>query len=186
MKKILKIGAISLALSALPVMGAFADLSQTDNISITVSDNCALAYGSTAHANGDGNWTSNKLSATRTNGTVTYNLGKTNFNVICNNNSGYKVVVATSDLTHTTNSSLKIPAYSTTDYSASVSGWSPIIDSGSAPTASSTKYKSGDVVKTQSSATASTAFGVYYGVGISAAQPAGTYEGTAIYTLSKL
>ena len=91
-----------------------------------------------------------------------------------------------------TSGSNSIPAYTGASsgagsaYTASVSGWSPIIDSGSAPTASSTKYKQGDTVKTESAVTAGTSFSVYYGVGINSTQAAGTYSGTVVYELTKL
>ena len=137
MKKIVKIGALSLALSALPVVVAFAlTTTQTDTINITVSDNCEVLRQSTAHSNGSGTWSTNTLSATMTNGTVSHNLGKSNFYVRCNNNAGYKVVVTLTDLTHTGTSSLKIPASKT--YSASSSGWAPLADTGSVPVTSRT------------------------------------------------
>lgn len=190
MKKLLAVGGLSLAMAALPATMVLAatTTSQTDIITITVSDNCELSRGSTAHNNGDGTWSSNTLSATRTNGTVTYNLGKSNFSVKCNNKLGYKVTVATSDLTLSGDSTVKIPAYTGTAYSGSVSGWSPIQDSGSTPTASTTKYKSGDTVKTESTTVNGSTFSVYYGVGISSTQAAGTYTNAsaAVYTLTKL
>ena len=186
MKNIIKIGALSLALSAFPVVGAFAlTTTQTDTITITVSDNCEVLRQSTAHNNGAGTWSTNTLSATMTNGTVSHNLGKSNFYVRCNNSAGYKVVVTLTDLTHTGTSSLKIPASKT--YSASSSGWAPLDGSGSsAPTTNSGAYASGDTVKTESAPTATSNFSVYYGAGISSTQQQGTYTGTATYTLSKL
>ena len=190
MKKTLMIGATSLVVASLPVFGVFAATTQTDTISITISDNCALSYNSTAHTNGDGTWSTNKLSATRTNGTVSYNLGKTNFKVVCNNGLGYKVAVKT--LNDLISGSYSIPAYTGASsgagsaYTASQSGWSPIIDSGSAPSASSTKYKQGDTVKTESSPVNGSTFSVYYGAGVTSTQQAGTYEGTVTYELTKL
>jgi len=185
MKKALVAGAASLALAAVPVVGVFAATTLTDTISVTVSDNCALSYGSTAHTAGDGTWSSNTLSATRTNGTVTYNLGKTTMKAVCNNSLGYKVAVKT--LNNLTSGSNSIPAYAGTAYTASVSGWSPIqAPSSGTPTGTSTKYKQGDTVKTESAVTAGTEFSVYYGVGISSTQAAGTYSGTVVYELTKL
>ena len=187
MKKALVAGAASLALAAVPVVGVFAATTLTDTISVTVSDNCALSYGSTAHTNGDGTWntSTHTLSATRTNGTVTYNLGKTTMKAVCNNSLGYKVAVKT--LNNLTSGSNSIPAYAGTAYTASVSGWSPIqAPSSGTPTGTSTKYKQGDTVKTESAVTAGTEFSVYYGVGISSTQAAGTYSGTVVYELTKL
>lgn len=191
MRKTLLVGAASLAVSAVSAVGVYAATTQTDTLSITVSDNCALSYGSTAHNNGDGSWSSNTLSATRTAGTVTYNLGKTNFGVVCNNGSGYKVAVKT--LNNLSTGTYTIPAYtgaasgSGSAYTASQSGWSPIAaPSSGTPSATTTKYKQGDTVNTASAVTSSTTFSLYYGVGVSTTQQAGTYTGTVVYELTKL
>lgn len=186
MRKTLAIGATTLVTATLPVVGVFAATTQTDTVSVTISDNCALSYGGTAHAAGDGTWSSNTLSATRSSGSVTYNLGKTNFNVKCNNAAGYKVTVKTLN-NLATSGGATIPAYTGTAYTASVSGWSPIeAPSSGNPTATSTKYKAGDTLKTESAPTASTNFSVFYGVGISGTQQAGSYSGTVVYELTKL
>ena len=186
MKKRLVAGAmVSLALAGVPVLGAFA--SETDTVTVTVSASCTFArqaYSSggvtnnTSHKNGtDGTWSTtagnNTLSATRSNGTVTTALGTSQFKVICNNSAGYKVTVATTALTSGT---LSIP--SNTTYSASVSGWSPLVGT--------TKQANGATVKTESTTTSGTTFEVGYGVGISTTQAAGTYSGTATYTLATL
>ena len=186
MKKSLVVGtAVSLALAGVPVLGAFA--SETDTVTVTVSASCTFArqaYSSggvtnnTSHKNGtDGTWSTtagnNTLSATRSNGTVTTALGTSQFKVICNNSAGYKVTVATTALT---SGSLSIP--SNTTYSASVSGWSPLVGT--------TKQANGATVKTESTTTSGTTFEVGYGVGISTTQAAGTYSGTATYTLATL
>ena len=197
MKKIIKMSLAAVALSAVSTAGVFAATSQTDTISVTVSDNCALSRGSTPHNNGAsrGTWSSDTLSVTMTPGTVDYNIGKSNFSVVCNNNSGYKVTVTSmKDLVHSSISTLKIPAYTGASsgagsaYSASVSGWSPIADTGTSPSASTTKYKNGDTVKTESAVTGGSTFSVYYGVGVSGTQAQGTYtaSSTVTYTLAKL
>ena len=198
MKKTLIAGMASLALAVVPVASVFADASTyTDTVQVTVSDGCTsassftrAAYSSggvtnnTSHKNGtDGTWSTtantDTLSATRSNGTVTYALGSSQFKVICNNAGGYKVTVATTSLTGPTGTTA-IPNNST--FSASVSGWAPM----SAASSSATKYTNGSTVKTESTTTAGTTFEVFYGVGISATQAAGTYTGTATYSLTKL
>ena len=195
-KKVLVGSIASLVLAAIPVLSSFAATTQTDTLTVTVSAACQLSRASTAHNNGAtrGTWSGDTLSVTMGVATVDYNVGKSNFNVVCNNLTGYKVTVTTKDLAHTTQSGAKIPAYTGASsgagsaYTASQAGWSPIADTGSTPTASTTKYKSGDTVKTSSTYTSGTAFSVYYGVGIGATQVAGTYtvSDAAVYTCTML
>ena len=192
MKKSLAIGMISLALAAAPALTVAA--AEVDNISVTVSASCTLArqaYASggvtnnTSHKNGtDGTWSTtagnNTLSATRSNSTVTYALGSSQFKVVCNNASGYNVSVATTALVHSVTNTITIP--NNNNFSASVSGWAPL----SAARASGIKYTNGAVVKTESTTTSGTTFEIFYGVGISASQAAGTYTGTATYTIAAI
>lgn len=190
MRKRIAIGmaVLPVTLAALPVVGAFADI--TDSVVATVEASCTFAreaYASggvtnnTSHKNGaDGTWSTtageNALSTTRLNGTVTTDLGTSQFKVICNNASGYSVTVATADLS--AGGSLTIPANTT--YSASVSGWSPIVNG--------TKIANGGTIKTESVVTTGTVFEVGYGVGISSSQAAGTYTNAsaAVYSLTQL
>lgn len=187
MKKLVIAGAASLALAAVPTIGAFASL--TDTINVTISQSCKLerkAYASggvtnnASHKNGDGTWSTtagtDSLSATRSNSSVTTSLGSSQFNVICNKAGTYSVTVATTSLSTTGSSPLTIP--NNTTYSASVSGWSPIYGT--------TKLTNGSTVMSFSSTTAGTAFEVAYGVGISPVQAAGSYSGTATYSLTGL
>lgn len=187
-KKLVAAGMVAVALAVVPVLGAFA--SEIDTVSVTVSASCTLArenYASggvtnnQSHKNGaDGAWSTtagdNTLNTTRTNGTVTTSLGTSQFKVVCNNNAGYKVTVGTTSLSVSGGSQTPIP--NNTTYSATVSGWSPIVET--------VKKVNNDTVKTESTTTAGTIFEVGYGVGISATQAAGTYTGTATYTLATL
>ena len=64
MKKSLIAGAgvAALAMAAFPFAGGvFADADLTDTLSIQVSDNCALTYKSTAHTNGSGTWSGDRM-----------------------------------------------------------------------------------------------------------------------------
>ncbi|MBR3132094.1 hypothetical protein IKG33_01635 [Candidatus Saccharibacteria bacterium] len=192
MKKKIAVGLAAVALAAVPMLNVMAiGESFTDTIVITINESCELtrkAYASggvtnnTSHKNGtDGTWSTtantNTLSATRANGTTTYSLGSSQFNMVCNHATGYKVTVATTSLVHGTDSTLTIP-FSTSALSTSSSGW--IVSS--AASSSGTRYANGGTVKTASSPTAGTSFEVFYGVGISTTQTAGTYTGTATYT----
>lgn len=188
MKKIITVGIAALGLAAVPVAGVGA-VDFVDTIEAEVPVSCTLAreaYASggvtnnNSHKNGaDGTWSTiageNKLSTTRSNGTVTTNLGTSQFKVICNNAGGYSVTVATAALS---SGSLTIPANTT--YSASVSGWSPIVNG--------TKIANGGTIKTETAVTTGTVFEVGYGIGVSTSQPAGTYsnDNAATYTLSQL
>ncbi|MBR3132093.1 hypothetical protein IKG33_01630 [Candidatus Saccharibacteria bacterium] len=185
MKKKIAVGLAAVALAAVPMLNVMAiGESFTDTIVITINDTCVFARQSTAHTNGDGTWgtgtTADTLSATRTNGTLTNNLGASNFTVSCNHPTGYKVTVATTSLVHGTTNSITIPNNKT--YTNSVSGWSPA----NAKTGTITKYVNGDTVKSSSSPVNSSTFVIYYGVGISTTQAAGTYTGTATYTSAYL
>lgn len=188
MNKKLVAGVITLAVAAIPTVGAFADF--TDTITVTINESCTLtrqAYASggvtnnTSHKNGTGGtWSTtantDTLSATMTNGSLQANLGSSQFKVVCNRQGGYKVTVATTSLSTGGSSPLTIP--NNTTYSASVSGWSPVY--------SSTKLTNGATVVTAAAPTAGSTFEVSYGVGISASQAAGTYTGTATYSLTGL
>ena len=181
-------GAVVMALSAVPAMGVFAD--HVDTINVTVSGNCTLtrqAYttggvtNNTSHKNGtDGTWSTtantDTLSVSMANGTVNENLGSSQFKVVCNNLNGYTVSVATTSLSVASGSQTPIP--NNTTYDATTSGWSPIVGT--------TKLTNGGTVKTEATTTAGTTFEVKYGVGISPAQAAGTYSGTATYSISQL
>lgn len=188
MKKALVVGAASVALAALPVVATFADV--VDTVKVTINDNCTLSresYGTSSgvtnnpsHKNGTGGtWSTTAgqdiLTTTMTNGSTQANLGSSQFKVVCNNGLGYKVTVQTTSLSGGTGTTA-IP--NNTDYSASKSGWSPV--------SGSTKLTNGGTVTNANAATAGTVFEVSYGVGISTTQAAGTYTGTATYSLTKL
>lgn len=192
MKKTLILGAVSAALAALPVVACFAEV--VDIVSVTVNPSCTiarLAYGSDgtgeegSHKNGTGTiagtWGSanSTLTVTMSNGTTTPTnapLGTSRFNVTCNDPDGYRVSVTTTDLT-VDGTDLTIPA--STTYSATTSGWGVIYNGAIyASTEGTTLVNAAGVT------TGGTAYEVGYGVGISSNQAAGTYTGTATYTVA--
>ena len=192
MKKALIAGVTSAVLAALPVAMSFAATTDEVTASVKVNTSCTiarLAYGSggvgegSSHKNGTGSvsgtWgTSNStLTATVSNGFATpvdTPLGKSNFNVTCNDPDGYTLKVATSNLT--AGGDLVIPANA--NYSASVSGWGVIYNG------SVYANTEGVTLVSVQSSTNGTAYEVGYGVGISGSQAAGTYTGTATYTVA--
>lgn len=130
-KSIIAAGAASVALAAMPIVGAFAAFSGgdfTDIIQTTVDDSCTFGRGTqAAHATSDyhgtttGAWNVNKdETGTDTPGTDTLSpaitvtphaaeagatettLGSSNFYVVCNDTDGYQVSVTTSALTNGT------------------------------------------------------------------------------------
>lgn len=187
-KKIL-VGLSSVVLAAAVGGGVYAATSVTDILSITVSDAASLTSSHSAGSStGAGTWSGNTLSSSMSVNSVGYNLGSTTLTIRANYPSGYKVTVATGDLTNSSASSYKI-AYDTayaTNYNKATSptsGWA--IANGSTSTA--TKYSNGGTIKSEQSVQVNTTTAtVYYGAGITATQPAGTYtnNSAAVYTLA--
>lgn len=173
MKKTLIIGAASLALAAMPVVGAFAATTFTDTVTITVSEACSLSRSS-----GSGTYT-----ATLAPNAVNANVGSSTLSAACNNPKGYTVKVATTALTNSTVSSYTIP-YSTTTPAAGTSAWTVTKGASSATT---NIANNGTVMETSAADTSTTAATqqVTYKVSTSNIQAQGSYSGTAVYTLTK-
>lgn len=177
MKKGLVTGIASVALTAMLGGGVYAATSVTDTVSITVNSSASLTASRT---NGNGSWSSNTCSITKSVSSVEYNICKTTLTIVSNYAAGYKVTVATYSLTSSESKTLN---YNTT-YSSSSSGWA--VANGS--TSSATKYANGGTITSSNGGqTSGTSVDVYYGVGISGTQPKGTYTrsgGAAVYTLA--
>ena len=188
MKKALIAGAASVALAAMPVLGAFADADLTDTLSIEVQDNCALTYKSTAHTNGtNASWSSNTLSAELAAGTADEALGSSSFNVICNNQAGWHVTADATSLSATVDSNNRaIPNGSTPNTDGSVYHFTPAKANNTDTTFIAGGVDAGNVV-TMDAATNTTGkdFNISYTITIGATQAADTYEGTIGYTLVK-
>ena len=121
-KSIIAAGAASVALAAMPIVGAFAApstqvLSQTDTLIVSIASACSIGYDSDTsgsnstievegvdHADGSGAWgdgTSSTagdpqhkdtLNVEMLNQTATNNAGTTTLGIYCNNEDGYQIV----------------------------------------------------------------------------------------------
>ena len=184
MKKLIAIPVTLAMMVFVPVAKVFADTSDTVNLNVTESCTLTrLAYPSggtgedNSHKNGTGSWSGSTLSRTApSGGTVEANVGSSRFNIICNSISSKKMTVATTSLVNQSASSYTIP--NITDYSASKSGW--------APAYGSTKLTNGSTVYTITTQTAGIPIEIVYGIGVTAIQAAGTYSGTATYSITSI
>lgn len=202
-KSLIAAGAASLALAAMPVVGALAQdgtLSRTDTVKVTVDSACSLATSNTSDAEYTATIANGGHKGGETEGTDTGIAGST-FTITCNDTGGWKLNAvgagtATGNVTKmdasTNNDSDDIATGTTLD--GSVSNWAFKIAKGgsdaanttittgydaySAVPSSATKIAQG--TSTAGNATISTT----YGVGISSTQSAGTYTGKVTYTLA--
>jgi len=187
-------GLAAVAGIAAPVAGVFAvDSSQTDTIEVTIGDNCAISYdGTTPHTAGvvsDAQgaaataWSSNKVSGTMTNSTVSSNFGKSSFTVTCNNTKGSQVTL-TADSLSTGGTSADTISLSTTAPSTDTikagSSWAIYSSAKSAHIDTAGVFWESTSAAGVSGAT----FVATYKVGLSATQEAGTYSADATYTLT--
>ena len=200
MKKALVAGIVSMTLAVMPAISAFADgESFTDTINASVGDNCdfsrlAQAGGvdnNDSHVNGEqAAWATTEgtdsLSMTLAGGTLAMDLGTSQFKVVCNNAGGYEVTVDVSDLEYTVEGVVRASIPANTTYSASLSGWSPVLGCNGTDCSGGTRLASGATVSSLAGVTSGTTFIVGYGVGLAPAQPAGTYVGTAEYSFTQL
>ncbi len=186
MKKVLTLGAASLAVAAMPVVGVFAadTTTQTDTLSVTIDQACTIS--SATHTDGSGTWSSTSgdatLSATMIAGNYNTAFGQTSLNIFCNDTDGWTVSVVTPDLA---SGSDTIPFSGTAITGATTSGYS-LTASGTG--ANGVLAKSGDTIATNSSETknAGDTFTVTYGIAVADGQAAGTYTGNVVYTLTNL
>lgn len=170
MKKILTVGAVTVALAALPMAGVYAaDPTVTDNIQVTVSEACTLTRSA-----GEGTYT-----VTMNPNQLNSNVGTSTLSATCNAAKGYTVTLATTNLVNQTSSSYNIP-YGTTTPVAGTAAWTVTVDS--------TNIANGGTVMSTTAADSSTTpatESATYKVSTSQTQATGTYRGTATYTLTK-
>lgn len=187
-KKILGLGAATLAFAAIPVIGVNAAdgdvLNVTDNITLTVSESCTLGI------SGEG--------ATVDLGTVT---GKTTealekagstFKVVCNNGNGWTLTAegagTSGHETELYNETAQHGIVTGTDTSGgTVSNWAfKLTGTGIASgyEANAAIPTSPTTVAEQSQAAAEDTINITYSVGVDGDAPAGTYKGAVKYTLA--
>lgn len=191
-KSIIAAGAASVALAAMPVVGAFAAFTGgpfTDVIQTTIGETCTFARGATAHGAGE-TWTTDTTVTTKdTLSAVTITpaageatLGTSNFRVVCNDTDGYKVTVGTNPLA--------LPTGTT-----QVHTWA--YNAGAAPSSPTASYwrigstgdgvdLSNNIVSTKASAEDGKDFTVTYYAYAITGQDAGTYSAEVTYTAAQL
>ncbi len=196
---------VALGLAALPVAGVFAASSGgpfTDTLSVTISNACTFARGSTAHAKGTtggtsatdtGTWSDDTLSGTIAAGTAWSDFGTSNFNVVCNNAEGWKVTASSTtsfELVGGTTTSEKIGLGTVGDDTAAWSYTPSTSDSDvTAGTANGAKASTPDYVVAQSTKTTTASgrdFSVKYGVSVNHTLSDQSYTGTITYTFAQL
>lgn len=210
-KTIIAAGAASVALAAMPMVGAFALLTHTDTLVVDITSQCSFGYtdGDTPHVidvpapshtngtggTGPGTWSGDTLSATMVNGTANNDFGSTILSVYCNNNDGYSVEVTKAEaLAGTVVASNTIPVGT---FSASTTGWSYKAVAGASNRGAvkaahdntwATAANAVEVIADYSGATANAgdAYTITYGVGIDETLPADTYSGEITYVLNQL
>ena len=173
-KSIIAAGAASVALAAMPVLGAFADIQ--DTITVTVSQYCTFqssaandSYTASVAAGGLKEWTAaedaNPMAVACT---TPYTITPT-MTSLADQNLDASTAIVYSATPATTGSKTWSAAYTLSgDHTGSGA-----ITSGSAITGSAaTTSTDGDVYK------------ISYKVGLDPAQPAGTYTGTATYVIA--
>ena len=196
-KSIIAAGAASVALAAMPIVGAFATYtgSYTDVIQTTIGETCTFSRGTIASAAATHpivateSWAADTPTAgTDTMSAVTLNpgaavetkIGSSNFKVICNANVGYKVTVAASGLALPSTSTQNHPWVYKYDGAVSdaASYWRIAVPTGEGQALAT------NVISTKASSTDGTDITVEYYAWAQSGQDAGTYSATAAYTFA--
>lgn len=208
-KSIIVAGAASVALAAMPVVGAFAATSSvTDNINLTLLSTCALTRTNAVAANAVDGSSSNLSWAA---GTETYaitlvggksaNIGTSTFSVTCNDHiNGHYMTAQFTGLnggdgitdSHIPYNGAAAVADGTSSWNATATANNTLGVTAGRITATETGsntylynaaiYSSSDSKNTTPVSAAT--FDVTYAVGTSASQAAGSYTGSAAYTLT--
>ena len=202
-KSIIAAGAASVALAAMPVVGAFAASTGgpfTDTLVVNIDNACTFSRGAPAHTDGDvntggtvatGSWgtttaTPDTVTGTLAPGEYDSDFGSSAFNVICNNENGWKVTAAATALTGTTTTTENIPLGTP---AADIAAWNYTSSSSDTAITGTGTYSAASQIVAQSTATTPTAgrnFSVLYKVSVNHALSAQTYQGTIEYTFAQL
>lgn len=199
MKKKLIAGAASVALAAMPVMGVFAAAgdvtSSTDTLEIKVDPTCSFTTGNQGETTASQTFTDTVLNGKKAAFKVSGNAKSTHkFNVVCNDNDGWKVTAAGQDLSGTGTNAHKITmvaaAVPAADSGTTEGQWSGalsgtgVISGGYIPLP--TEQVAAPVIATESASTDSSAFTVTYDAYVGTETAADTYTGQVSYSLSAL
>ena len=168
MKKTFIAAAVPLALAAVPVVSSFAASGAvTDNFSLSIIDSCFFD-----RTSGDGDY------AVSVNpGTYSVNFASSVFTVACNTPDTYTVTAVFTDLTNGNSDSIN---YSIYDPDGTQSAWTAKVGD-ILPNA--VNVVNGSTILNATVADGGATATVRYSVGAASNQAAGTYTGTATYTL---
>ena len=172
MKKQLIAGAASLALAAMPVVGAFAadPAEVVDTLTVTVDESCTFDH--------DG--TGGSYTKAMEPGALDSAFATSSFKAMCNNGAGYTVSAVFTSLAHLTNAGTAI-TYSAETPTAGSGTWTAQIEGGANIAATN-----GVLMNTnQQDPVGGTTATVIYKVSLNDDQAQGTYRGTATYTLTQ-
>lgn len=211
MKKTITIGAASLALAAMPIVGVFATTQTstvTDVLSATISSACTfLRYGAAGAATTDATpaWTGPTTSATADNDATaspavppyhTYSatfkpgmdveLGTSTFTGYCNDAAGFTVTVVTPDLATATTPAKTLPFLTAAPSATTSEGWTLVKDKAGTPTqftnlTGDTEFMKATGPTDSSNAVTETAT---YTVYTKTDTKSGTYTGNVVYTFT--
>ena len=197
MKKLAIAGA-SVALAAMPVLGAFAaDTSVTDTIQITVNDACTITEGSTTDGldNKDTTYADTVANGAETTFSGTHS-GNHTFHVSCNAASGWSFSATPSNLAGYTdsgkgtsnNDSINFVASGSYVSTGAAGDWTATITapSGITVTQPSTAGSANAVISETSNQAANVEITSTYKAYVGTQTSAGYYEGTIAYTLAAL
>lgn len=203
MKKSLTIGAVSMALAGMPIMGAFASTQTAtiqDTLSATITSACEFTRYGTAGASGQTNvqlgpsWDGSTTSATADKASHTYSatlkpgadveLGTSHFSGYCNSTDGFTVTVATPDLSTGSGASANtIPFAATTPSTTSGEGWTLTRSDGNlfTNTGTDTKFMQSSTATDSTTPVSETAT---YNVYTKSATKSGAYTANVVYTFT--
>lgn len=200
-KSLIAAGAASVALAAMPIVGAFAvgnNGTLTDRIQTTIGDTCKFVRGAdatlpspAASSHPSGTWTTDTTDNTidiLTAQTITLNsetaLGSSLFTVICNDVDGYQVTATTPDLVKPATATEAAAQMDYLDSATGAAGKWRFSSNGTGATIGN--GSGGDIALKETATTTGTDFTVTYYAYPGASQAAGTYSADVVYTFAQL